>query len=96
MDGSQINRYNPRDKIIKESDFHRTLTEKYLWWVNKRNEILGQMIEDGDFARYVFAYKDIDSPHIDVDKEFLEKAILYINALEDEMDDELMNEGFSS
>ena len=82
--------FNPRDKVIKESKYHKKMTEEYVWWSNKRNEILGQMMQDKDFARYVFAYKDAESPHIDIDKEYLEKAVLFIDALEDEMDDQFL------
>ena len=92
--GGEMARFNPRERTLKYASYQRQLTEDYLWWVNKRNEIAGQMLEDVDFRRYVMAYKDANSPHIEVDKEYLEKAVDFINTIEDEMDDEILKDYF--
>ena len=90
--GGEMARFNPRDKTLKYAQYQKDLTENYLWWLNKRNEIVGQMLEDIDFRRYVMAYKDTNSPHIDVDKEYLDKAVTFIQTLEDEMDEEILKD----
>lgn len=78
--------------VLKQAQTQMKLTEEYLFWINKRNEILGQMMEDVDFKNYVLAYKDAASPHIDVDKDYLNKALDYLEVLERTMDYEFIDE----
>jgi len=87
-------RYSPFEAVIQRSDYHKDMTERYLWWLNKRNEILGQMMEDIDFQKYVLAYEEENSPHIEVDKQYLSKAIDYLDAIEAEMDYEVTKDVF--
>ena len=78
--------------MLEQAKTQQNLTEEYLFWVGKRNEILGQMIEDVDFRNYVIAYKDAASPHIDVDKDYLKKSLDYLDVLEQTMDYEFIDE----
>ena len=32
-------RYSPFEAVIQRSDYHKDMTERYLWWLNKKNEI---------------------------------------------------------
>ena len=84
--------YNRTKTVLKQAQTQMQLTEEYLFWLNKRNEILGQMMEDVDFKNYVLAYKDAASPHIDVDKDYLNKALDYLDVLERTMDYEFIDE----
>lgn len=84
--------YSRTKTVLKQAQTQMKLTEEYLFWLNKRNEILGQMMEDIDFKNYVLAYKDASSPHIDVDKDYLNKALDYLEVLERTMDYEFIDE----
>ena len=86
-----------KSKIIaSEAQSQNELVDNLEWWMIKRNEILGSMIEDDNFLEYISEYSEDGNTAIQIDKAYLFEALGNIEAIRDVLDIEVMQKIFGS